>query len=115
MAAPAKRLALAAMTVALGSPEEPLARDLARYKARARGARVRELAILGLALEREGFRLGDDGEMRWPSALGLGAGARGGVSPAPEPVTAPDTSGLQGEHREAMTQLMSSLGGLPEF
>jgi hypothetical protein len=74
MAASAKRLALAAMTVPLGAPEEPLARDLGRYKARARGARVRELALLGLAVEREGFRLGATGEIRWPSALALGPG-----------------------------------------
>lgn len=116
MAASAKRLALAAMTVPLGAPEEPLVKDLGRYKARARGARVRELALLGLALEREGFRLGEQGELRWPSALALGQGATGAqASPSPAPSPGSPLAGLQGEHQDAMKDLMANLGGLPTF
>lgn len=113
MAAPAKRLELAAMTVPLGAPEEPLVRELGRYKARARGARVKELALLGLALEREGFRLGEAGEIRWPSALGL-AGAAPSL-PTPQAEAPSPAGGLDDEHKQAMEQLMANLGGLPTF
>lgn len=113
MAAPAKRLELAAMTVPLGAPEEPLVRELGRYKARARGARVKELALLGLALEREGFRLSETGEIRWPSALGLAGGAPVlQTSPAEPPSPG---EGLDDEHKQAMEQLIANLGGLPTF
>ena len=112
MAADVKRIRLNCLTVAVGTAEEPLGRDLQRLKGRSRGARLRQLALLGLAMENQGFRLGGDGQVRWPATV-LGGGAVIAPSPAlPERVEeSGPLASLEPDHKLAMNDLVASLGG----
>jgi hypothetical protein len=111
-----RRIRLNCLTVAIGSQEEPLGRDLERLKGRARGARLRQLAMLGLAVESEGLRLSADGRLGW--IRGESSGAREVMPPSPAlPGTAQATGGGGGMneiHRAAMQDLVASLGGFPD-
>ena len=106
-AARERRVRLAEMTVAVGDTMAPLARDLTRFRARARGARIRELALLGLQLEGHGFRLTQDGQVAGPVG---GVAGMAGATPLPSPAPPQEEpEGMRESHKRAINDLAASL------